>query len=281
MGEPSITNTVWSSDRDRALAILGAPAAVRNALAAVLAFNADLGAIQWQVSEPLIGRMRFQWWRDALDGVCSGTPPVHMTAEALSRACVAHGISASALEEVVDAREAAFLAEAPETLDVLESRVGAIDGAVFRLMAQIVAGPPGSAAVRAAGALGTAWGLIGTVRAVPLWATARRTALPTDLCRAGALDIDTHFTNGAVPELPRVIGPIIDRAAVRLAEARSERTAVPKATHPAFASAIVADGHLARLRGAGYNPFDARVQAKTLGPGTSLRLWWAGIGGGY
>lgn len=62
-------------DRDRFVTALFASQDRREDLFALYAFNADVAGIREKVSEPMMGLMRLQFWRDLLDGVFEkGTP---------------------------------------------------------------------------------------------------------------------------------------------------------------------------------------------------------------
>ena len=67
-------------DNDRFLTALFAAAAEREALFALYAFNIEIAKTRETVSEPLIGQMRLQWWRDAIDEIF-GDGPVRRHAE--------------------------------------------------------------------------------------------------------------------------------------------------------------------------------------------------------
>jgi len=56
-------------DRDRFLTALFAPADRREALFALYAFNLELARIRESVSQPMLGLIRLQWWRDGLDAI--------------------------------------------------------------------------------------------------------------------------------------------------------------------------------------------------------------------
>ena len=59
-------------DHDRYLTTLFAPAAARPLLIALYAFNTEVARVGEIVSEPIIGQMRLQWWRDAIAEAASG-----------------------------------------------------------------------------------------------------------------------------------------------------------------------------------------------------------------
>ena len=70
-----------AADPDRAIATLFAPAEARDDLFALIAFNAELARIADQVTEPGLGAIRLQWWREAIEragaGETSGHPAHH------------------------------------------------------------------------------------------------------------------------------------------------------------------------------------------------------------
>ena len=59
-------NILRRQDPDRYLTALFAPADRRPDLFSLYAFNLELARARESVSEPIMGRMRLQWWRDAL-----------------------------------------------------------------------------------------------------------------------------------------------------------------------------------------------------------------------
>ena len=51
-------------DRDRFQTALFAPAARREALFALYAFNYEIARVREVVTEPMLGRIRLEWWRE-------------------------------------------------------------------------------------------------------------------------------------------------------------------------------------------------------------------------
>src|SRR5262249_51595265 len=92
-------------DPDRYLTALFAPAGRREALFALYAFNLELGRVRESVREPLMGRMRLQWWRDCLEEIAAGQPRAHEIARPLAAAIAAHDLNPVLLERLIDARE--------------------------------------------------------------------------------------------------------------------------------------------------------------------------------
>src|SRR5271157_5432659 len=53
-------------DRDRFQTVLFAPAARREALFALYAFNYEIARVRESVTEPMIGQIRLEWWRESI-----------------------------------------------------------------------------------------------------------------------------------------------------------------------------------------------------------------------
>lgn len=57
----------------------------RDSHLAVRAFNVDIARIEDQVSSVAVGRLRMQFWRDAIEGAFSGRPPAEPVAVLLDK----------------------------------------------------------------------------------------------------------------------------------------------------------------------------------------------------
>jgi NADH dehydrogenase [ubiquinone] 1 alpha subcomplex assembly factor 6 len=245
-------------DHDRYLTCLFAPAASRPALFAIYAFNIEVAKTREVVSQPLLGQMRLQWWRDAVGEIYEAKPRRHEVLDALAPAVAAHDLARTHFDTVIDARERDLEDEPPATMAELERYAADTAGPLLRLHLEVL-GVRDDAAHRVATAIGTAWALVGLMRAVPFHARQRRLYLPEDILAAEAVDRGLLFELKPHDALRRAVARIADLAATRLAEARAMRRAVPRAAVPALLSARLADGYLRRLRRAGHNAFAMSV----------------------
>jgi NADH dehydrogenase [ubiquinone] 1 alpha subcomplex assembly factor 6 len=73
-------------DRDRYRLSLTVPRGMREDLWALFAFNHEIAKTREVVSEPTLGLIRLQWWREALDKLYGGEVPAHEILVALSKA---------------------------------------------------------------------------------------------------------------------------------------------------------------------------------------------------
>lgn len=93
---------VRQHDSDRFLCALMAPAAQRERLFTLLAFNNELAKVREIVSEPVLGQMRLQWWREVME---EGRSPAHEVGRPLSDLLKAEPLLLPLLLELVEARE--------------------------------------------------------------------------------------------------------------------------------------------------------------------------------
>ncbi|MBL8834601.1 MAG: squalene/phytoene synthase family protein [Alphaproteobacteria bacterium] len=250
-------------DHDRYLTALFAPAAARPALLALYAFNVEVARVRETVSEPLIGQIRLQWWRDAIAELAGGRARKHPVVEALT-AVLARGVRPDDFETLLLAREQDLTDEPPATLAALEAYAEGTSGSLARMAATILGGTD-AAAQEAARQVGTAWALTGTLRAVPFLARQRRSRLPADLVAQAGLDIDAMYEGRPGPPLAPVARAIADAATARLVHARALRA--HRHVHAALLPATLADLHLRRLRRRGFALFDPALLRPAGGAG--------------
>ena len=101
-----VLDAVRKADRDRFLAALFAPEPQRRDLLALLAFDHELARTRTVTREPMMARIRLQWWREvAMEAAGSGTPRAQPIVESLSETVRRHGVSPGRLVAMVDARE--------------------------------------------------------------------------------------------------------------------------------------------------------------------------------
>ena len=265
---------VRRQDRDRYLTALFAPAERREDLFALYAFNLEVAKTAEVVSEAMVGRIRLQWWREAVDEIFGGRPRAHAVIGPLARAVDRHGLPRAPFDRLIDAREADLDGEPPADLAALEAYAEGTAASLFALALSVLGSPADlGPAAEAAHHLGVAWALTGLARAVPFHARQKRSYLPADLTSAAGLDTAELFELRASPALGRVIEEIAACATDHLQAVRRLRRDLPRAAAPLLLFAPLAEDHLRQLRRAGFNPFDPKVQAER--PGTVWRLAWA------
>src|SRR5579871_4315005 len=96
-----IAGEVRRHDKDRFLATLFAPPEHRADLWALYAFNAEVARIPYGVSEPMLGRIKVQWWRDVIGAIAEGrgAPAGHPVAQALAAVMGGRNLTRQWLED--------------------------------------------------------------------------------------------------------------------------------------------------------------------------------------
>lgn len=270
-------------DNDRFLTCLFAPAERRESLFALYAFNLEIAKTREVVTEPVLGQMRLQFWRDGIEKVYAGADvPKHAVMEPLAAAAkgqgTGQGLSRALLERLIDAREADLEDAPPASLDCLVNYADVTSTPLVQLALEVL-GVRDEAAQRAARHVGIAYALTGILRAVPFHARQHRQLLPADRMEAhGARQADLFELRSAA-ELRPVVGEVAERARDHLAQARGLRREVPRAALPALLPAVLADTYLDVIAREGNDPFAARVQMPN--PFRQAKLAWAAVRGRY
>src|SRR5262249_24558695 len=166
-------------DPDRYLTALFAPAERREALFALYAFNLEIARTREAISEPMMGLIRLQWWRDALAEIGQGRVRAHEVVRPLAAAIEAHKLSPALFERLIAARERDLDAEPPADLASLVAYARDSSGALVELALELL-GRPSPDLYEAGQATGVARSLMGLLRAVPFHAGRRRVYLPAD-----------------------------------------------------------------------------------------------------
>ncbi len=259
-------------DPDRYLTALFAPPAARESLLALYAFNFELARIREAVREPMMGRVRFQWWREAVEAIYARKPYRHEVIQPLAAAIAAHGLDRARFERLIDARERDVDGDPPADMPEL---LGYAEGtsAELVLLALQCLGEAGrsDAAIRAGRAVGIAVALAGLLRAMPFHARARRLYLPQSLLDRHGVRSQDLLELRRPAGLPAVVADIAREAERRIEEAELAGRGLPRAVLPALLPGSLARLYLRRLAAAGHDLFDARVQEAP--PGRVWRLW--------
>ena len=248
-------------DHDRFQTVLFAPAARREALFALYAFNYEIARVRETVTQPILGQMRLQWWREAIAAAFEGGPVRHHPVlEALTAAIRDLAPTQGHFEHMIDARESDLEAEPLPTLSALEDYAEATSARIVYVALEFL-GARKPSAYQAAHHVGIAYALAGIMRALPFYARAGRQVIPADLARRTGLAEQDYLTLRSTPALRAAASELAGIASRHLERARALRGMLPRAALPALLPAVVAQHSLKRLRRAGYNPFDPAMAA--------------------
>ncbi len=271
MATPShLAELIRRQDRDRFLTALFVPAERRAAVLALYAFNSEIARTREVVTEPLLGRIRLQWWREAIgEAYAAATVRAHEVVTPLTQVIREHALSREHFEAMIDARELDLGEEPPATLSALEDYCGATAGRLQRLVLEAL-DVREEASGKAADEIGTAYALAGLIRAIPFQARSRRHRIPTSLAREVGLDIETLFEAKPSAGLIAAVERLAAAGRQHLVSARALRP--PKAALPALLPARIAAGYLRDIEVVRGNVYDPRLMARS--SRTVWRLAW-------
>ena len=236
--DAAVRTIARDGDLDRYASALFAPGACREHLFALYAFNVELARIGEQVSEPQLGEIRLQWWRDALDRASSGETTGQPVADAIGFAVRECKLSQQSLAGLIDARHFDVSVKIMPDTAALDDYLANTAGVLFKLASEVcMAGGRAAeprvldAAVRAAG---IAYGLTGLMRALPVL---RHGTSPAQLL-AG------EESEG----LTELLADLRETARAALKSARQHVAELPPAARPAFLPLALVDPYLRALQ---------------------------------
>jgi 15-cis-phytoene synthase len=162
-------------DRDRWLASLFLSAALRPHIQALYAFSLEIARVRQLVSEPALGEMRFQYWREVLAGEGGGNPVAAALLDTMAR----FNLPRDPLIGLIDARLFDLYDAPMPTIAALENYAKATAANLFRLAASIL--DPQANVDTTAEHAGIAYAVTGLLRAFPWHAAAGQTYIPCDV----------------------------------------------------------------------------------------------------
>src|SRR5437868_8779988 len=135
----SLLGLVRRHDPDRYQTALFAPAERREALLALYAFNYEIARVRETVSEPMLGQIRLQWWREVLDAVYAGMPlRQHPVVLPLSAAIREFALSRGYFDRLIDSRERDLADAPPASLGALEAYAEESSTPLIRLALEVL-----------------------------------------------------------------------------------------------------------------------------------------------
>ncbi len=246
-------------DPDRHLTALFAPAERRDGLMALYAFNLEIARVREIVSEPMLGEIRLQWWRDAIVAAAAGKGSANPVAASLGEAIRRHDLPEAELLGLIDARRADLADTGMETVDALVEYSRRSSGAVTRLALRILGAEDRAGA--AGEMIGTAWALVGSIRSVPHRVRAGRPILALEVLERHNVDRRSLESLRSTPALSAATRELAELTRTMLAESRPLAVRGGRAALPALLPGVLAEAYLARLAATEYDPFDPRNAA--------------------
>jgi phytoene synthase len=247
-------------DRDRFLTALFAPAECREDLWVLYAVNAEIARIRDGVSEPMLGHMKVQWWRDVIAAIREqqGAPVGHPVAQALQQMMHRRILTKTWLAELLAARDEELDKGEIPTLAALEDHAERTAVRVAWLGLELL-GVTDAVSRDAARRAALGYALCGVLRAVPFHAARNRLLLPRDLLGQGGITLTGLQSGSHMPALAAVAAEVAARADMHLDLARSLSRMADRRAGSVLLWGTVARSFRKTLARADNNLFDRRV----------------------
>jgi len=259
---------VREGDPDRWLAGLFLPADARPHIYALYAFNLEVSRIREQVSQPILGEMRLQWWIDAFvssegeaaGGEARGDIHAHPVADALLATIEAKKLPLSIFHDLLEARRFDLYDDPAPDVNFLEAYCGETCSALFRLAGLILGGATGKASADAAGHAGCAYAMTGLLRALPWHVVHRQCYIPADILARHSLTPADLFARSRTPALDAALADVRRLARDHLAKAQQAIAALPRREQQAYRALALPELFLRQMERPDYDPFKTLVE---------------------
>ena len=263
-------------DPDRYFCVLLAPGELRETLLALHAFELELARIPDRVREPMMGAIRLQWWREALEGIAAGRPRRHEIVLPLARA-VCEGLELTPLQRMIDAWDEAVAREDQPDMAVAERHIAGTRGQANLAALRLLRGGPTKGDEALAKHAALARGLADMLLDGARRAGEGRPVLPRDIAQRHGLDMGAMLDPGSAVRLAAATAEV---AAMALGHVEALRRARPaRRALPALLCAAFAEADLLGLSRRGNDLFDPDLRHR--GIGRQLRVLVRVLRGGF
>jgi phytoene synthase len=243
---------VRQADRDRYLATLFAPAAHRDALYALYAFNGEIARVREAARAPMPGEIRLQWWREVLSGERDGEAAANPVAAALRETLRHYRLAPEPLAALIDAHAFDLYEEPMASVGDLTRYGMQTEGAVLGYACAILGADEQSIVPLVMNAA-SATVIAQTLSRLARHAARRQLFLPLDLLTEHGVDPETIFARQGSESLSAVLAVL--RARARWYLGLAEPQPIPAGIVPALLPVALIGPTLRRLERAGDDPF--------------------------
>jgi phytoene synthase len=253
---------VRSHDFERYASTLFVDADTRRALLALYAFNVEISRVREQVSQPLPGEIRLQWWTDMLDGPGHGGVEGNPVAAELLRAIRIYRLPVEPLSRLIDAHQFDLYNDPMPDMAALEGYVSDTASALFALGARIVR-PRSEETDHLARHAGLAQGLVQVIPGLPRDAARRQLFVPLQLLESHGSGMEELFAGRETPRLRAALQQLLGEARMHLKTALELLAGAPPELRPLFLPLALLRRDLKRM---------SRADSDLFAPPTMSRL---------
>jgi 15-cis-phytoene synthase len=257
---------VRTHDFDNYATTLFAPLRCRRALLALYAFNVEIVRVREQITQPLPGEIRLQWWIDMVGGAGHGGVEGNPVAAELLLAIRDHGLPVELLSRLIEAHHFDLYNDPMPDMAALEQYLGDTSCALFSLASRVVGHRSDETdhLVRHAGLAG---GIARVIAKVGSDGSRRQAYVPLLLLEQHGVDLEQMFAGRDTPSVRAAIGGLADQARSHLEVALGLLPNLQPQSRGIYLPLALARRALNEALGTDINPFVPR-------PVSRLRILW-------
>jgi phytoene synthase len=255
------TELVRSHDFTRYVSTLFVSAEQRRALLAIYAFNVEISRVREQVSQPLPGEIRLQWWTDMLAGEDQGGVEGNPVAAELKRAIRNWDLPVERLSRLIEEHQFDLYNDPMPSVAALESYINDTSSTLFSLGAGI-AGWQSDEIEHLARHAGLAQGMAQVVSALLLDASRRQLFVPLQLLESHGSSMEEVFAGKETTKLRAALNQLTGEARGHLTTAFALLEQAPPEVRPIFLPLALVNRDLKRTARADSDPFVPQVTSR-------------------
>jgi phytoene synthase len=257
---------VRAHDFERYASTLFVDADTRRALLALYAFDVEISRVREQVSQPLPGEIRLQWWTDMLAGAGHGGVEGNPVAAELLRTIRTYGLPLERLSRLIDEHQFDLYNDPMPSMAALEAYIYDTSSALFALGCRIM-GRQSEATDHLARHAGFAQGMVQAIASLPIDAARRQLFVPLQLLESHGSGVEEVFAGKETPQLRAALDQLIGDARAHLKTAFELLASAPPEVRPIFLPLALVRRDLRRMSRADCNLFVPRATSR-------LRTLW-------
>ncbi|ABE62616.1 Squalene/phytoene synthase [Nitrobacter hamburgensis X14] len=245
---------VRNHDFENYATTLLAPLRCRRALLALYAFNVEIVRVREQITQPLPGEIRLQWWLDVLVGAGHGGVEGNPVAAELLLAIRDHGLPVERLSRLIEAHQFDLYNDPMPDLAALEQYLFDTSCALFSFASCIV-GHQSDKTDHLARHAGLARGIAQVIAMLGFDASRRQSYVPLQLMEQHGSALEQVFAGRDTPPLRAALSGLADEARSHLDAALALLPELPPESRTVYLPLALVRPALKRMAQANVDPF--------------------------
>ncbi len=274
-------NEIQKLDYDRYLTLIFADKALRDDLLSVILFNLEIARIKSRVTEPMIGLIRLEWWREGVEEAFDSARVMkqHDIVKKLRGLAGSYKLDKNDFHTIINAR-AKDLEQTPfNTITEFNEYVLNTSFPLNKIMLDML-GVTDANIIAATKEISKAWAICAIIRSAYKNYSAGRSVFPQDLAQKYNVVISQLGKDEFLKNSKELVKELTEMAAEQIKVAEQILTSVSKQNKkvalPVLLNIVSVKNHIKQIRRNKYDAF-TRTLNPYLGVGGLLRIYIKGV----